>query len=429
MIDLIFFGLLGILLGVISGILPGLGPGTLLSILFVFLLQAKPESIIIFYIGILISAQYFGSVTAILTGVPGHPSAIPSATHGFKLATAGYGPSLLLSTAKYSLWASLFSFLLLAAFLYTGWYWARSLSTIFQSFIFLSAIVLLIFLSQSNKLHTNIGLSCLGFLLGGVGYSANFQTYFVVSSDSPLRLGIPWVPVMIGLMAIPGLLAAAKIDITISVSKVKKIITDKLVKVAFRGGVIGFILGTVPGLSYVLSSIVAAKVEERKSNNPIKIIVASEAANNAGAVSMLLPLFLLGIPITVSEAIVFSLLTSNTAMSSIPKLILDNWILLSCYFVFINILFFIIACKFAIPLCNFLFSSINILIGVAVVVAIFGVAWLGWYHQQIFLYLLILLISSVLGSLIRLDWSITIFSMILYTHIETNIYKLIQLYF
>ena len=80
MIDFFIAGTLGLLLGIVAGILPGLGTGSLLGILFIFLLQAPAEAVIVFYLGILISGQYFGSVTAILTGVPGDPSAIPSST-------------------------------------------------------------------------------------------------------------------------------------------------------------------------------------------------------------------------------------------------------------------------------------------------------------------------------------------------------------
>lgn len=429
MMEVLVFGLLGICFGILAGFLPGLGTGTLLSILFVLLLQASPESIIIFYLGILISAQYFGSVTAILTGVPGDPSAIPSATYGFKLAKAGYGPSLLFSTAKYSLWSSLASFLCLAAILYFGWYWATSLSTVFQSVIFLLAVCLLIALSRENALYTNVILCLFGFFLGSVGYSVNFQTYFLVESDSIFKLGIPWVPVMIGLMAIPALTTTIKIKIPVWALGFKSVVAKGMGSVAARGGLIGFLLGTVPGLSYILGSIVAAKVEEYRSNDHAKMVVASESANNAGAISMLLPLFLLGIPITTSEAIVFSLLTSSTSMASIPELILDNWIIISCYFIIINLVFFILAWKCSIILCKVLFANVRILVSVAIIFAIGGTMWLGWHNQQIFPYMIVLAISMIAGLLIKIDWSITIFSMILYSHIETNIYKVFQLYF
>lgn len=420
---------MGILLGVLAGSLPGLGTGSTLGILFVILLKASPESIIIFYLGILISAQYFGSVTAILTGVPGDTSAIPSAKFGFQLAKKGYGPALIFATAKYSLWSGFFSFLLLLAILHYGWYWANALSTIVQSIIFLLAVVLLVVLSRENKIAVNCLLSVFGFLIGAIGYSVNYQTYFLVSYGSMLNLGVPWVPVMIGLMVIPALISIPRFNVSTFTHDKTISICDNLTWVATRGGVIGFLLGNVPGLSYILSSLVSAKVEESRSNNYAKIVVASESANNAGAVGMLLPLFLLGIPITVSEVIVFSLLTSHVSLSSIPELILDNWIIISVYFFIMNLILFFLSWKLALPICRFLFSNGKVLILVSLIFSLAGTVWLGWYNQQIYLYLIILAISSLIGIFVKVDWTVTIFSMLLYSQIETNFYKLSQLYF
>lgn len=428
MIDFFIAGTLGLLLGIVAGILPGLGTGSLLGILFIFLLQAPAEAVIVFYLGILISGQYFGSVTAILTGVPGDPSAIPSSTYGFSAAKKGQAGDLIFLTAKYSLISALVSFLLLVVILHAGVYWAKSLSTATQSFVFLFSIVLLLLLSRENKLYVNLLAGAAGILLGAVGYSPNYQTYFFVDQNSIFRLGIPWLPVLTGLLIIPGLVSLLNIKLVVhnETSNKRK---EKLAIVSARGGILGFILGTVPGLSYILGSIVAAKVEEKISNDNVKIVVASESANNAGAVSMLLPLFLLGIPITVSESMVFTILTSNATIGSIPGLIIDNWGKIAVYYIILNCILFFAAWKFAVPLCRFLFSNTTILFVVALLFSIGGVLWLGYANHQLMIYLVVFLVASVVGILIKTDWTITIFLMLLYPHIETNVYKLFQLYF
>ena len=428
MIDLIIAGTAGLFLGVIAGILPGLGTGSLLGLLFIFLLNAPALTVIVFYIGILTSAQYFGSVTAILTGVPGDPAAIPTTKYGHAEAKNGFASELIFLTAKYSLISGLLSFLLLLFLLHLGIYWTQSLSTISQSFIFLIAIILLITLSTENPRTINWITAIIGLFIGAIGYSANFQTYFLVDASSPLRLGVPWLPVLTGLLVVPGLLSLKKLKINSRVTEKKKH-TTKLGVVAARGGVIGFILGTVPGLSYILSSIVAAAVESKISNNNTKVVVAAESANNAGAVSVLLPLLLLGIPITASESIVFSILTANASISSLPNLILDHWKIITFYFFIINCILFIAAWKFAVPLCRFLFSNTLILFAFAVILSIGGVLWLGNFNHQLLTYIITLAVASAIGVIIKIDWSITIFAMLLYPHIEKHAYQILQLYF
>ena len=430
MIEIFLLGAAGLLFGIVAGVLPGLGTGSLIGIAFFALMHADPVSVIVFYIGILMSAQYFGSVAGILTGVPGDPAAIPSATYGFAAAKLGQGPRLIFLTAKYSLIFALISFLALVAVLYFGAYWAQSLSTLFQSGLFLVAVVMIVLLTRDNHISVNVLLAAIGVGLGSIGYSSNYQEYFLVSAESLFKFGVPWMPVLTGLMVIPGLFALHRLSHnTFPTCNAPSDSVDNFWAPATRGGIIGFFLGTVPGLSYILSSIISAKVEEKVTNQPLKIVVSAEAANNSGAVSMLLPLFLLGIPITLSEGIIFTVLTSNTALKSIPELILDNWLIIGGYFIALNLVLFIMAWKLAEPVCKLLFSNSRSLLGAAVFLSIGGTLWLGYYNQELYSYAITLMLAGTVASVVRVDWSVTVFLMIMYPHLETNVYKITQLYF
>jgi len=80
-----------------------------------------------------------------------------------------------------------------------------------------------------------------------------------------------------------------------------------------RGGVIGFVVGLIPGCSYLISSNIASSVEGKivKDNQSIKQLIAAESANNSGSISVLIPLLLLAIPIVFSEAVILGIAESK----------------------------------------------------------------------------------------------------------------------
>jgi TctA family transporter len=117
-----------------------------------------------------------------------------------------------------------------------------------------------------------------------------------------------------------------------------------------RGALIGAVGGLVPGLTTIASSHYAYTAEKLISKNYQKghmpALISSEGANNSGAITMLLPLLMFGVPITVSEAMIFGILDSKswsfTALTPL-KLFLDYWYIM----VAANIVSLILAIKFA----------------------------------------------------------------------------------
>ena len=424
----LFFALLGLLLGIIAGILPGLGTTTLLAMLIVPLSNTDPINVIIFYICILTSAQYFGSVGGILTGVPGDPSAMPSAKWGFAEATNGRGSSLLFATAKWSLISGLISFLLFILIIKQDWYWAKSLTASAQALLFLAATCGIVLFSQ-NSIVKNLLLVISGAFLSLIGYSENFQDYFLSSPNSITATGIPWLSVMTGLLVIPGLWSLPSKPPRHQVDHVEPD-QNGYIGAATRGGIIGFLLGMTPGLSYVLSSMAAAKLEETVSSNSRKIVVSAESANNAGAVSVLLPMFMLGIPITASESIIFMLLTSNATSQALPTIFQSHWIEIFVYFVSINIALFFLSWRYAATAISIIFAKPTVLVVISLLLAISGVIWFGVWSHTLGITLITLVISSIIGiNIKKLDWSPLVYVMIICPYIESTVYKFQQLYF
>jgi TctA family transporter len=78
------------------------------------------------------------------------------------------------------------------------------------------------------------------------------------------------------------------------------------------GSFVGFWCGLIPGVTNILGSYVSAGIVRQYFRKPVlKSIAAAEAANNSGALSSLLPLLILSIPITGSEVLIYYLMFEN----------------------------------------------------------------------------------------------------------------------
>jgi len=431
MIETLIAGSAGFLMGVVAGILPGLGTVSLLTISYFFISGLEPANLIIYYLGILMASQYFGSVTAITTGIPGDTSALPAAQWGFDLSKKGQAGILLYLTAKFSLIAGVLGFVAFLLIISLNWFWVKTLSIWFQTLVLTIAFITILFVSTNKKI-INLLMIVAGILIGLVGYSFNYQREFLTWNVEMLKFGIPWLPILTGLIVVPGLMSLLKTNIiNIDITSTHRLPQQKsFAAAAARGGIFGFILGTVPGLSYILSSMISAKIEERVSQDPQKIVVASESANNAGAVSMLLPLFLVGVPITASESVIFSILTTNFDIGNIPELFRDKWVLFTVYFLLLNLCLFVTAWKFAIPISNYLLKRTRILFVFAIVLVLFGVFYMGYVEQDLMLYLLTLIVFTVAGVLFsRLDWTPLVYAVLLQPYAELCVHKFFQVYF
>tara|TARA_B100001094_G_C18090069_1_gene749927 strand:- start:622 stop:1311 length:690 start_codon:yes stop_codon:yes gene_type:complete len=112
---------------------------------------------------------------------------------------------------------------------------------------------------------------------------------------------------MIGLYIVPELLKFAEKDFT-GKNKITKFAYDLSTwKATATGSFVGFWCGLVPGITNVLGSYLSANFMKKD----IDKIAAAEAANNSGALSSLLPLIILGIPIVGSEVLIYYLVVTR----------------------------------------------------------------------------------------------------------------------
>jgi putative tricarboxylic transport membrane protein len=308
---MILWAVIGTISGIIFGIMPGAGPFVATAIMYPFLAETSSINIMMYYISVLIATNYTNSVTAILYGIPGDATAISTARYGHQLFKRGYGSLAVSSNAVSSTVGVAFAITVFIIVLPQIIDVFKFYNSVVQTIVISLAIMMITLLTKQNKFVTVL-LFVLGGLLAKVGVDPiTFQT-FATFGNPYLSLGIPFASIMIGLYIVPEL---ARVN-HLMVGEPKKISKYALGKntlvPSLLGSFVGFWSGLIPGITNILGSYASASIVKRFFRAPIlKSIAAAEAANNSGALSSLLPLLILAIPITGSEVLVYYLMLEN----------------------------------------------------------------------------------------------------------------------
>lgn len=298
--------LLGIIAGVIFGIIPGAGPFLAIATLYPLLVLGDVTSIITFYVCLLITSNYMNSITGILYGIPGDAAAAVTAHHGHKLLREGKGHMAVSNNAISSSIGSLFAVGLFIIFLPNIYSIFKFYNSTIQVVIITIAILLLMVFSK-QAIWKTIVLFLLGAVLAKIGFdNLTHKTWGTFGVDY-LTLGIPFSAIMIGLYIFPEVLKFQNLEFQ-NIKKVTKFgYSLNSLPSTFIGSFIGFWCGLVPGVTNILGGYLSASFAKKDINK----IAASESANNSGALSSLLPLIVLGIPIVSSEVLIYYLVASK----------------------------------------------------------------------------------------------------------------------
>ena len=311
----ILWCILGVITGVLFGVIPGAGPFLAIATLYPILQILDPFNILLFYISLLITSNYTNSVTGILYGIPGDAAAVTTARHGHKLFLKGKGHLAVSNNAISSTIGSVFAIVLFLLFLPSIYNVFQFYNSTLQLVIICTAIIFLTLLSK-QKIWKTVSLFLFGGVLAKIGFNnTTFETWGTFGIDY-LTLGIPFSAVMICLYIIPELLKFRDVKIG-EQKKINKFGYDpSTITSTGIGSFVGFWCGLIPGVTNILGSYLSANFFKKDLNK----IAASEAANNSGALSSLLPLIILGIPIVGSEVLIFYLIVTKGFIFSVDTM-------------------------------------------------------------------------------------------------------------
>ena len=312
--------LLGVALGVVAGLIPGVGVFTTLLLFYPMVYDFSIKDLFVFYIALVSTTQYIGSISATILAIPGESSSLPAVYEGHAMYKKGLGAFAISGAAM----GSLFGAFLVLALVYLVSPFFSNVSYLFNSFVqaaVLAFILLLLLCTSHSKFIVTIPLCIFAYWLGSIGCQ---NTCYVPVDIVDLYTGIPLLSAVCAIYVFPQLLKNVPTSKDNLYPQIKVNLFEhfyffyKNIHSAIKGTVIGFFLGFTPGSSMTLSSNTAYRLElasqKRKgtySQGNYNSLVSAETANNAATLSNLLPLFLLGIPLGGSEVIFYDIVSSK----------------------------------------------------------------------------------------------------------------------
>jgi putative tricarboxylic transport membrane protein len=329
----LLWAFIGCALGTAIGVLPGLGPAVTVAMLLPITAQVEPTASMIFFCGIYYGAMYGGSTTSILLNTPGETGAMVTALEGFKMARSGRAGAALATSAIGSFVAGTIATVLVTLFAPTVAEYAVQLGPpeyfmlMLLAFTTVSAVLGKSTLRGITALFLGLAIGLVGLdqITGQVRYTANIPEFMD---------GLEVVLVAVGLFAVGECLYTALYEgrSDAQLNRMNKVHMTKLEwkrswPAWLRGTAIGFPFGTIPAggteiptfLSYGVERKLSKHKEEFGTTGAIEGVAGPEAANNAAVTATLVPLLTLGIPTSVTTAILLSAF-QNYGINAGPQL-------------------------------------------------------------------------------------------------------------
>jgi len=295
------------------GAMPGLSTSMAAVLICGMTYSMSTDTFLAFYLGVLTGSVYGGANSAILVNIPGTPDAVPTQMAGHPLALRGEGGLALGTSIIASMMGNWAGVILLVLFVPV----ALSIAMQFSSWeVALMALwgVSICGTLIMNELPLKGWISgWIGLLLAMIGREEiHGYERFVFGSDN-LLLGIPYIPVLIGLFGFTEVfIALADPSKTAIPQKVGKMIPPmslwfKQWKTVIRSAIVGLVVGIIPGAGANVATFISYGLGERISKKKygggdLEGVICSEVANNACIGGVMLPTLTLGIPGSAASA-------------------------------------------------------------------------------------------------------------------------------
>jgi TctA family transporter len=316
---LMFLGL-GCIMGLVLGIVPGIGGLAGTAMLLPFTFNMDPYAAFALLLGLGATTATGDPIPAVLFGVPGGAASAATVLDGFPMAKRGEAGRALSAAYMSSLMGGIFGALLLAI----------SIPILRPVMLFIGSPELLAFsilgISMVAVLSGNAPLrgltaGCFGVMIAMIGTDPQTGTLRWTMDSLYLWDGLPIVPLLLGVFALPELcdLLIARVAISSDTSKANiykgqwQGVKDCFANwwLILRCSWIGGGIGSIPGIS---ASVVdwlayghALKTEKGASQTfgqgDVRGVIASESSNNAKEGGALVPTVAFGVPGSATMAI------------------------------------------------------------------------------------------------------------------------------
>jgi putative tricarboxylic transport membrane protein len=316
----LLFALVGTLLGTAIGVLPGLGPALTIALLLPITYKVDATGAFILFAGIYYGAMYGGSTTSILLNTPGESATIVTALEGNRMAKRGRAGAALATSAIGSFVAGTIgtvgiTFVApLVVELALKFGPADYFSLMILAFVTVSAVL-------GNSAIRGLASLAFGIWLGLIGIDMQTGQARFTFGLIELLDGINVIVVAVGLFAVGETLwlasrhAHGKDELLPMSGSLWMTREDwkRSWKPWLRGTGLGFSIGALPAGGAEIPTFLSYYIEKKLSTKPeefghgaIEGVAGPEAANNASAAGVLVPMLTLGLPTSATAAIMLS---------------------------------------------------------------------------------------------------------------------------
>ena len=305
------FLFLGALLGLILGILPGIGGVAGTAILIPFTFGMDPITAFAFLLGLASTTATGDPIPAILFGIPGGAGSAATVLDGLPMARRGEAGRALSAAYMSSMMGGVFGAALMAVSLPLVRPLVLSVGSPELLALAVLGISMVAVLSGNTPLR-GLAAGCFGLMLAMVGTDPQTGTQRWTLDSVYLWEGVPLIPVVLGLFALPELC-----DLAIS----RTAISGKMFEVKggqwegakdcfrhwwliLRCSWIGSAFGAIPGIGAAIIDWLAyghalrteKGAQQSFGKGDVRGVIASESANNAKEGGALVPTIAFGVP-------------------------------------------------------------------------------------------------------------------------------------
>lgn len=308
--------LVGVIIGMFFGAVPGLSGLVGLAILLPFTYGLGPGPAFAFLLGMYAVTTTADTLASVLLGVPGTAASQATILDGYPLAKQGQAARAL--GAAYTV--SMIGGVLGAIFLALSLPLVKPLILSFAEPEFFALALLgltMVGALSGRSIYKGLASACIGLLLAMIGYAEFGGIPRFTAGANYLLDGLPLVPVVLGLFALPEMIELTRRGDSISQvedagSGLMDGVRDAMRHwwLGLRSTAIGVYIGMLPGLGGSIVDWVAyghavqsAKDKSQFGKGDIRGVIAPEAANNAMKGGALLPTIAFAIPGSASMAI------------------------------------------------------------------------------------------------------------------------------
>ncbi|MCL4644313.1 tripartite tricarboxylate transporter permease [Burkholderia multivorans] len=315
----LIFLVLGVVVGLSIGLLPGIGGLTGFALLVPFTYTMDPYAAFAMLLGMASVITTSDVIPAVLFGVPGHAASQATVLDGLPMTKRGEAARALSACYTSSLLGGLIGALILAISLPLVRPFVLSIGTPEMLALTIFGVSMVSALSGNAPLR-GVVAACFGILVGMIGTNVATGQMRWTGNILYLQDGIPLVPIILGVFALPELceLAIRRTAIAQNVqfssrSGMRQGVVDGFRNwfLIVRCGGLGAVLGAVPGITGAVTDWIAyghalqtsKGARETFSTGDVRGVIAPEAANNAREGGSLVPMLSFGVPGGAAQAI------------------------------------------------------------------------------------------------------------------------------